>query len=758
MRIEPRRVLDVGVGFGRWGIIVREFCDVWFGRVLPEQWSVYVEGIEAFAPSISSYHSSFYNKIWVGDAVEVFSRIDKSWDVVIFGDVLEHFTRENAEKLLLWSVNHSNYVIVNIPIGDDWDQGEMYGNPYEQHRSVWVEEDFHGFFMVRRALFNDYLGRKHGSFVLSRHDPRGVALRLFSERTDEFQSEIGVSMDRLTHHVDLDSLHNIVERTRAISEELESIKNSRSYQAMVQFRRSPIGHIAAKTLRYVDQSVGKIKGLSKIRQGIVGLVYQYVPRVNTRLLEQMYHLPHGIVRLRLIGKNPHSQGAEAWILAVRNNHGFLSAGQIRLYGSWTVREGSGMKGMPALVASEYGWADIPAEHGAHLVLLRHPWSGIVELQFGNVRRRFDLYASQAHDIIIDLTTLEQKQSLPTVRPVPLPDTFRRWLETTDFSQGVVTVVNPEWRGIYSSTKNLFDTILELPDHLDEASGLQYAWLLAETRCQVVVIQGFPMTYYHLVTALRRIAPNMRIAVIWHGTFLQLTEDYVWQSFRQVERFCREGAIWKLGFVKARMAEIMAKRGIRTGFVQNMVREVPDKPSEPLPGGPHIGVWLLYDGWLKNPFTSIAAVSALSGATLHMSAVSDRVREFAEFMNIRSNIHFRPIDQGLMRHYLAQMHLNLYVTLSECAPMLPLESLSVGSPCLFGPTTYYFDDHDYLRERLVVPQPDDAGMIAAYMQRALEERGEIIAAYARYAPDYNRRARATLAEFLELDGCDSAKNT
>ena len=26
-------VLDVGVGFGRWGIIVREFCDVWFARV-----------------------------------------------------------------------------------------------------------------------------------------------------------------------------------------------------------------------------------------------------------------------------------------------------------------------------------------------------------------------------------------------------------------------------------------------------------------------------------------------------------------------------------------------------------------------------------------------------------------------------------------------------------------------------------------------------------------------------------------------------
>ena len=142
MRIAPQRVLDVGVGFGRWGIIVREFCDVWYGRVSEQQWSVHVEGIEAFKNNIASYHKAFYNKIYYGDAREVILKLDSSWDVVIFGDVLEHFERDTGEMLLNWCLDRSEYVMVNVPLGPEWPQQEMYQNPYEKHLSEWNEADF----------------------------------------------------------------------------------------------------------------------------------------------------------------------------------------------------------------------------------------------------------------------------------------------------------------------------------------------------------------------------------------------------------------------------------------------------------------------------------------------------------------------------------------------------------------------------------------------------------------------------------------
>lgn len=557
---------------------------------------------------------------------------------------------------------------------------------------------------------------------------------------------------------DEEVMQDIITRTRSLVDELDAIKRSRSYRASVAFRRSLPGKVASKALSFAEQRILPGTHLLTARRLASRFARHTASKAGAYLSEQLHPLPPGFVRLRLVGRNPQSQGTEAWILAVQNNYGFLAADHVHLHGHWTVREGAGLKARPALVAAEYGWADIPASDGACLALLRHPWSGIVELRAGDRRRRFDLYAPQAHDIIIDLATLEQKHSLPTVRPTPLPGAARNWLEMVDRRQGVVIVVNPKWRGIYSSTKNLFDNILELPDNLNEGAGLQYARLLAEANPQVVVVQGFPLTYSHLVAALRRIAPKIRIAVIWHGTFLQLTEDYEWQSFRQVEQLCRDGVIWKWGFVKARMAEVMARRGIRTGFIQNMVRETPDRPSTPLSEGPHFGIWQLYAGsWRKNPFASIAAVSAFPSATLHMSGTNDRIQEFVRFMNVNANLYNQAIDQRLMRCYLSQMHLNLYVTLSECAPMLPLESLSVGAPCLIGPTTYYFEDDEYLRSRLIVPQPDDAGLIAAYMQRALEERDEIIAAYIKYAPGHNQRARELLAEFLELDVAEFSGN-
>ena len=65
-----------------------------------------------------------------------------------------------------------------------------------------------------------------------------------------------------------------------------------------------------------------------------------------------------------------------------------------------------------------------------------------------------------------------------------------------------------------------------------------------------------------------------------------------------------------------------------------------------------------------------------------------------------------------------MDLNLYVTLSECSPMTPLESISLGVPCIVGPTTTFFDDSPLLRSTLVVPSPEDVGSIKATVDAAL----------------------------------------
>ena len=102
-----------------------------------------------------------------------------------------------------------------------------------------------------------------------------------------------------------------------------------------------------------------------------------------------------------------------------------------------------------------------------------------------------------------------------------------------------------------------------------------------------------------------------------------------------------------------------------------------------------------------------------------------------------------------------MHLNLYVTLSECCPMLPLESLAEGVPCLLGPNSHLFDDSAYLHSRLVVDYPERNEIIAHYIRQALAEREDIVAAYRRWAPKYWMRSQQSVVEFLDAPGAELA---
>jgi len=549
-------------------------------------------------------------------------------------------------------------------------------------------------------------------------------------------------------------LQQIVNATQAIVQELDTIKRSRTYRIAKRLRGTFPGRVVAKVWKLASLSrqiyVQTRSRLVAAKRSGLSVIRQQVPELSTKMIGLVRPVQSDYARLKVVGRNPNSQGAELWILAAKNSKGFVELNSINLYGSWSVREGLGYQGRLALVCSQDGWADIPCSDDTRVMLLRHPWSGIVEICSNSCCRRFDLYKAQSDHIIVSLADLEVRDGLPLSENSVRSNFDFSLVQNGSSLNAPIAVVNPSWRGVYSSTKNLFDYVLEVPDSLDEGSGLSYARMLSGTGCPVVVIQGFPHSYHYLVTSMRRLAPKVRIAVLWHGTFLQHHYDFDWQSFRSVDRLYREGIIWKVGFVKQRMAEIMANRGMRTGFVRNFVRDIPERPSDPLPEGPHFGMWFLYSGPLKNQLTMLAAISTFSQSKTHISGADERLIEFIRFMEIGAHIVDKVVDQRLIKFYLSKMHLNLYVTLTECAPMLPLESLSVGVPCLMGPSNYYFDDYDYLRERLIVPQPDDAGLIADYMQRALEERSDIIAAYKKFAPDYNLLAMKSLADFVELD--------
>ncbi len=78
---------------------------------------------------------------------------------------------------------HSNkYIILSIPLGENWTQPEIYGNPHEEHKSFWSFEEFEPFVSEKELL--DFPDRGiYGTFLIRREDFLHYRIR---EKADAF--------------------------------------------------------------------------------------------------------------------------------------------------------------------------------------------------------------------------------------------------------------------------------------------------------------------------------------------------------------------------------------------------------------------------------------------------------------------------------------------------------------------------------------------------------------------------------------------
>ncbi len=140
--LQPRSVLDVGLGFGLWGFLCREYLDVMNERVGPDTWQVRIDGIEFWEPYIQAHQRALHNHIAIGDIRELAPTLPQ-YDLIIAGDVIEHLEkRDGLDVLAHLYAKADRALLVNIPLGEGWEHPEAHGNPGELHRSQWSVEDF----------------------------------------------------------------------------------------------------------------------------------------------------------------------------------------------------------------------------------------------------------------------------------------------------------------------------------------------------------------------------------------------------------------------------------------------------------------------------------------------------------------------------------------------------------------------------------------------------------------------------------------
>lgn len=128
-------------------------CDgTWFNR-LGEY--LVMDAVEIWMPNIERNQlESKYRQVFCADVSELEYG---DYDIILFGDVIEHMTVEQAQRVITYAKGHCREMIVAVPFL--YRQGPMYGNRWEAHLQEDLtpekfDERYPGFRMIYRPKPN----------------------------------------------------------------------------------------------------------------------------------------------------------------------------------------------------------------------------------------------------------------------------------------------------------------------------------------------------------------------------------------------------------------------------------------------------------------------------------------------------------------------------------------------------------------------------------------------------------------------------
>jgi len=136
MEKNPMSVLDIGIGFGKFGFLAREYTDVRLGRYF--NWKTRIDGIEIFEKYITQLQREIYDNIYIGNAIDILPSLD-SYDMIICCDMLEHLSNPDGHSLLNSIKEHSKFAMIVTPVRV-LQQEALYNNEHEKHISAWPIE------------------------------------------------------------------------------------------------------------------------------------------------------------------------------------------------------------------------------------------------------------------------------------------------------------------------------------------------------------------------------------------------------------------------------------------------------------------------------------------------------------------------------------------------------------------------------------------------------------------------------------------
>ncbi len=325
---------------------------------------------------------------------------------------------------------------------------------------------------------------------------------------------------------------------------------------------------------------------------------------------------------------------------------------------------------------------------------------------------------------------------------------RRWAHADPRFDQVVHVFAQEWFGIRSAAAYLpgrkLAVTIERPLWPVEKSAVLAAF--REDRPSHVVVHTYGENLAVIARLLRR-KLGARVFGVWHGSSAQFHLDHELRAFGSMLDLRHDGTLDGLACVKPGMHLLSDQ------IHRNVLLNYPPKLPAPPAGRDLRGAALvpLPVDWRKNFHTNVYAAAAEPRCrTIYVTSRSTRLRQVPL---PRQVVELRHLDRPSLFEILRTIDISLNATLSECQPMVALESLAFRVPCLTGPLALgELDRHPYQRLAQVAGV-DTLTELRAAVSRLLDLRERSVEELSQMMDDYERLLLAEgadrLGEFLGL---------
>lgn len=315
----------------------------------------------------------------------------------------------------------------------------------------------------------------------------------------------------------------------------------------------------------------------------------------------------------------------------------------------------------------------------------------------------------------------------------------------------VVFYNNNWLGTKNATIELFDYVIGI-DELYEDEIIDYmSNKICNSNIKFVAFSAFSHGWDILIERIKNQNPSIIIKVIWHGSLALNVENYDYEMFMKIFKLYNEKFINKICFIKKSMYDYFTKKGYNCDFLYNKVNISNkekylnfDKKND---GFIRIGLYASGDRWVKNFYNQLAAASLFDKAIIDCVPIDEKSLKLARLFEIGLNGLNTSISREALFRRMAKNDINFYVTFTECAPLIPLESLELGVPCITSNNHHYWKDTK-LEKYLVVEKADNVNAIYKKASYCLEHKDEVLELYKDWKKNNDKESIDSVKKFLE----------